>query len=256
MLKPIGPCSTPSKPLSPTSYLLEGFYLINTFMNNILDIPRKLYFHCALMSRYKEVVVDQIKMFSQKDIFNHIEVHFCVVGNISLFPKSFIRTKKYHIHHLGDNFDEYEFPTLKLLYRDAIDSSDEYHIGYIHSKGVSKTNDDDQKRGDNWRRSMMNVCVENWKSCVFLLSLCDACGWRWHPDIGEMGRFGVDVRDTHGFFYGNYWWTTASYIRTLKPIYQINQKNRYEAQMWIAKTNKKNIRYCCLRDNKVYSYSK
>jgi hypothetical protein len=161
---------------------------------------------------------------------------------------------------MGDCIDQYEFPTLRLLQEQSYKFNERTVIGYMHSKGVSKTKEnsspDQINHVDIWRENMMKSNIDNWSNILFSLSVSDVCGWHWVENIHFMANlFNVDIRNSKGYFEGNFWWSTSDFIKTLPDLNKINQFNRWEAEMWIGKSNQSDRKYFCLKSGKIYRYN-
>lgn len=110
--------------------------------------------------------------------------------------------------------------TLQAVWEDARNSADEYAVLYMHTKGAA--NDLDSSAA--WRRSMTRALVTDWEAHVARLEDgYDAVGSHWvkAPEWPEQ----------EPFFAGNFWWSKASYLRTLEP--PLNE-TRWQAETWLS----------------------
>jgi hypothetical protein len=92
---------------------------------------------------------------------------------------------------------------------------------YAHTKGASSRSE----LAKQWRRSMTEDLIKNWKLCVAKLALVDAVGSHWLKS-GE-----PEHRDHDHFFAGNFWWATTNYLATLPKI---KNEHRFQAEGWIG----------------------
>jgi hypothetical protein len=129
------------------------------------------------------------------------------------------------------NFDElkvfnkdtpelFEWLTLENLWSDAMESTEEYYILYIHNKGVTHT-DYAIKHAKYWRQYMLYFCVTKWQNCI--------------KELEKFNAVGVDLSQENDniWFVGNFWWTKSSYVKKLEnPIKFIN--DRMYAEMWLG----------------------
>jgi len=121
----------------------------------------------------------------------------------------------------------YETGTLRALWRAAMDEMPaSAHVLYLHTKGASKEHADDA-RWDEWRRYLLWAVVERWQDCLrafdhgpYTAAGAEMC---WSPQREHVAPF----------FCGNYWWTTASYLRGLDPRF-LDARNRWTAEDWIG----------------------
>lgn len=114
--------------------------------------------------------------------------------------------------------------TLHYLWEHVQDHDED--ILYAHTKGTHS----DTPFNHAWRRAMTKYVVEDWGLMYSLMNGLnddlgtDVAGVCWIPRQAEWSP---------GFFAGNFWLATASYLRTLPdPLHQ--QSNRFEAERWIG----------------------
>lgn len=151
---------------------------------------------------------------------------------------------------LYTNNGVHEDHTHHKIYTDAMNTTEEYAICYMQSKGVIqyiKSNLSELKKYYYWRNYLNWGNLENWKFCNWALDTHDVAG--------------VDYQtDPVPHFRGTMFWTKASHVR-LMPDPQTDEwwtelkskttdqwiKNcapRFKAEMWITSKS----------DTKVYSF--
>jgi hypothetical protein len=121
--------------------------------------------------------------------------------------------------------DGWEQVTLSAIHADVRDARlvpGECAVLYMHTKGAYRDTDDNA----SWRRSMTSKIVPSWEDCVRLLEDHDAVGCHWvrAPEWPEQPPF----------FAGNFWWSRASYLRTLPPP---DTESRWKAETWVSLGN-------------------
>jgi len=220
-----------------------------------------LYFHCALMGRYKEVITEQFSLLRKNNIFQKMKVLISFIGKDKPFIYKLFQKLPCEIIYQGKDLEQFEFPTLKLLQQRSLQEKDRQLVGYIHSKGVSHFQGDSSGFSlieiDNWRKDMMSFSIEGFENVIPILNGCQVCGWDWIDRNDHRRDFlvngGVIPLKLKGFFGGNFWWTTNKYIQTLPPIDSLNLKQRCEAEVWIGRTILSSARYFCFKKNKLFS---
>ena len=126
--------------------------------------------------------------------------------------------------HCLDNTNEFENPTIKLLYSFCKMNPD-YKVLYMHTKGVSYSSDHVFLPGvKSWNRYMRHCLIDYCSNCLNLLRIYDAVGCNYR-------------QTEHGnpqHYSGNYWWANASYIRHLPIAYL---KDKYDPEFWLLQNN-------------------
>lgn len=133
-----------------------------------------------------------------------------------------------HYIHVGRSCAKFEIPTLQSLIFLANDDKlhEDSHLLYMHTKGVSYANI--PKPVHDWRTYMLYFMVNLWEKCYYLLKSdeFDVIG----TNI-RMLNIRHNLKDVTGpMIMGNYFWTTAKYIRSLPPL---NNQNKYSAELFI-----------------------
>jgi hypothetical protein len=120
--------------------------------------------------------------------------------------------------------DGYEQVTLQALYTWLHQTPGEFAILYAHTKGAHRQNEHE----DGWRRLMTRELVTTAPRCRKLLTKgYDTVGCLWMtPERNTLPPVPV----TTPFYGGNFWWATASYLRTLPPV----GNSRHDAEFWIG----------------------
>lgn len=115
-----------------------------------------------------------------------------------------------------------ELATMKIM-RDWLKPG--WAVLYHHIKGIQHP----MHHGfHNWRRSMERVCVWRWRTCVNkLIEGYETVGAHWllNPMPGQK------------YWAGNFWWATSEYLMTLPPFDPDTHERRYEAEVWIGKSD-------------------
>jgi len=101
---------------------------------------------------------------------------------------------------------------------------DDVPVLYAHTKGAR----DQSTWNTNWRRSMTEHVVTDWRRCVSLLAAgYDTVGCHWI----RPGDHDCPHETTSPFYGGNFWWANASYLRRLPPV---ANASRFDAEAWIG----------------------
>ena len=127
----------------------------------------------------------------------------------------------------------FEIPTLNMMHSFS-KRNPESKILYLHTKGVSYQTIP-QKVVD-WTNMMLYFLIND--DCIKLLDRHDIVGCNYKED-------------PHPHFSGNFWWTRARYVTTLKPI---ETTLKYDAEWWIFTKNASNPSYYSLHNSNINHY--
>jgi hypothetical protein len=121
--------------------------------------------------------------------------------------------------HWEEAGDGWEQVTLMKARADLLESSDEYAVLYMHTKGAAN----DLDSSASWRRSMTRALTVNWEDCVSYLE-------HGYDVVGCHHVRSPEWPEQVPFFAGNFWWARASYLRTLEaPL----NETRWQAETWV-----------------------
>lgn len=139
---------------------------------------------------------------------------------------------KYELCYFGNNFDQYEFPTLNLLDQYCKEGGEE-SVMYCHTKGVSSP---EHLCKRYWRKAMIKSVISDWRRCVSLLDDNELVGYNLHR---PRQRGAVPIH-----FSGNWWWVKPDYVRTCLPIlvlqktpkfitHWLSTSPRFQCEFWL-----------------------
>jgi hypothetical protein len=136
--------------------------------------------------------------------------------------------QKVSVKYTSESLEEYEFPTLKLLYDKCL--KEDCIVWYIHTKGVFNRRRRHPKFGkrDKWRDILEFYTISCWRSCLkaLLVNNYSTCGPYLDFDrLSNRGKF---------YYYGgNFWWAKSSHIRNLDNPLNCDISNRWMAEGWL-----------------------
>jgi hypothetical protein len=195
-------------------------------------------YHIACIGDWVSVFNDQINTMLNSGLLKVVEkVYLSVILSCDddlFLIREKIKDLNIEISYTSKNFKEYEFPALKLI--TEICRLNNCKIFYIHTKGVSITEDNmgfyhgstdiNHLRNcvNDWRKYMEYFIIENYETCLNVLDKYDACG--------------VNLTSTPTkHFSGNFWWSTSNHINNLTNIDDVNKGHRWNAEFWIGSNN-------------------
>lgn len=112
----------------------------------------------------------------------------------------FFSDPKFRLLHETDDKSNFERSTLNLLYLHSADAIDDFHVLYIHSKGVQHNNRN--AAVTDWVKYLSYFNIYKHEKCIRELAHNDAVG----VNLSKLPQV---------HFSGNFWWSTSSHIRTL-----------------------------------------
>lgn len=193
-----------------------------------VNIQVRGYWHVYAVNNWMKVVSEQIQIMLRNGLYDScksISVGFIgSPGDLSRFLKLISNYDYMNIVNVlfsSDVKDAFEYPTLEMLKSDSDAAEDEFYGFYIHTKGVTKLDDNCK----NWRDHMNHYVLNMWRVSVAALHIGkEVTGCNWLPARHNW-------RD---HFSGNFFWFRSNYTKTLRPIMELKRDNRYEAEMWIC----------------------
>jgi hypothetical protein len=189
--------------------------------NPIVPLPLRVWYHCAVMGNYRDVVREHAAIFSALDLHPTA----CVVGDKEGADwVSTIWPVAYH----SENLRDYETPTLQKLWEDCR-ANPTGAVLYCHTKGVGSP----QHVGKAaWRRLMDRHVIGDYEANLQRLTVADIVGVDWQHN------------KSHPHFSGNFWMARADWIARLDsptdyragggPWIAGNPWDRMHAEMWLG----------------------
>lgn len=195
-----------------------------------MTVPINIFYHVLLVNHWREVVTEAITAIKTSGL--HAETTTIYVGCLGtteefesckqLFKDNGIEnTEFYH----SENIEEYEFFTLKVM-KLVCDLSPLFYGFYIHSKGISYKADPEKKAGKVWRDYMLHWVIKEWRMNYKAMNLkfagYDLCAVKIIPKRVSPSE------STHAS--GNYFAFNSEYIKSLKPVEDVDCTNRFDAE--------------------------
>lgn len=197
----------------------------------------KGFYHICMINHWQEIVNIQLDCMIKSGLYDKSEcIYVGAVGSIQEYEKMkklSHRYKKLILSVYDTNLLRYEFLTLNQLWVHAC--KDRKFFGfYIHTKGVSFPGNEG---GKYWLDYMNYYNLTTWDEArKKLFEGYDICGVKLRTD-----------QDSPAYklhYSGNFWWFDSIYIRSLRCPLFMNQRDRFEAEMWIG-TGKPKVAVLC-----------
>jgi hypothetical protein len=217
---------------------------------------KKIYgfYFVALMGEWEPIVNDQISKLFSSELYGktnklYVRIFYNNSKDLDILISKLSKYDKVSIDYTNKN--EYEFGILNKM--QELSKNDDFYCYYLHSKGVSKTNN----RGliepiKSWRIYMEYFLIEKYNLCLNELnSGWDAVGVkiRLTPNKFWWENSNLGYRPRH--FSGNFWWSKSDFIKKLPDIKVLSLCDRHEAEFWIGYSNGK---LKCIHDTKEAGY--
>lgn len=191
------------------------------------------FWHICMINKYQEIISEQLDLMVSSGLYDRSKNIFvsCVGSDSELqnVNKLLEKYNKIKIQSHRENIEEYEFPALEMI-QNASKSNDSFRCFYIHTKGVSWP---DHEGGKHWRDYMNYYIIEKWKDNIDRLSSgYDTCGVK-------LISKGFPLH-----YSGNFWWANSEYIKKLKPVSDLDKKDRFSAEMWLCSNNPNTSTLC------------
>jgi hypothetical protein len=192
-------------------------------------VPVQGWFHIAAMGAGDYIAAELHGRLMQSGLYRASDIiHVTLLGDRAQSDRMneliFSKHQKYKVEHISEDVTEYEWASLRHLYKTAKEGKD-YHLWYIHTKGASNSRPDVplsiQKNIRRWRDIMSHYTIGEHRKCRYLLKT-------GHDTVGSLLRWNTGC--IAPYYAGNFWWATADYIRTLPEP----EGNRSSAEGWIS----------------------
>jgi hypothetical protein len=185
------------------------------------------FYHFSTIGSYwRSIVNEQMSLAHLSGIINaSVNIYVTGLGKIDdnkTIYNTFADPK--FIYEYDTKTDLYEFPTLKKLEKFCLHNNQSL-VWYAHSKGASH----EDNNMALWRDVMNYFVLDKWQHCHGLLSSTNytTCGAILTLDsVRERGR--------NTYYAGNMWWAKCSHVNRLKRIEKIDQKDRYNAELYVT----------------------
>lgn len=208
-----------------------------------LGLPIIGVYHVMCINDWQQMVKEQIEELKKSGLYERMKTLYLSVVTSNEEDLSFLQElagSKSCVITVNENPKVYEFPAIDYIYKRS--QNDDFLVFYFHTKGISYV----RSKGGNtqnqnfdklrlyvsqWRTMMQYFIFIKWKDAVRSLSEYDCYGCcvnNWQPP------------HYYTFYQGNFWWSKASYIRTIKPLTEQDRRNRYRAESWLCQ-NTQNI---------------
>lgn len=195
------------------------------------------YFHVALMQNLGgfSVASEMHGRLLQSGLYDATDViNIVILGdkNQADFFIDYVVNKhaKYKLRFHNHDISLFEWPTLSCIYEDCKVSNND--VWYVHTKGTSNCRLDVplriQRNIRSWRGVMCHQVIGRHQFCKDLLN-------KGVDATGAFYQKGVNC------FSGNFWWSKASHIRTLKEP----KGTRNEAELWICSNTQAKYESLC-----------
>lgn len=190
--------------------------------------PLLVYLHVCMIGIWHKVVKNLLTKIYDSSLMDNVDkVRVVALGpskdELAKLQELIEPYHKCEIRLQVDDMSNYERTTLNLMWDDAASSSGDYNILYLHSKGVTKTETEMQDRMEDWVDFMCHYLIFHYEKATYLLDHgADVCGCNY-----------TTLPKPH--FSGNFWWSTASYLKTLPR--EIDPKDYLAPEMWLFTKN-------------------
>ena len=160
-----------------------------------------IYFHICRMNNWKEIVEKLWTDIRASGLYDKVtEIRAVAVGETKETPPVFFSDPKFRLLHETDDKSNFERSTLNLLYLHSADAIDDFHVLYIHSKGVQHNNRN--AAVTDWTKYLSYFNIYKHEQCIRELAHNDAVGVNLS-----------NAPQVH--FSGNFWWSKPSHIKRL-----------------------------------------
>lgn len=205
-----------------------------------MPIPIIIYYHCLFsiedqfLPSAVEIVMEQMAAFKQSGLADsasefHVGINSGEEGAAfaGLFPEK--ATLTFHGIQCRN-----ELRTILMIEERLKTLDGEAYLLYTHAKGC--THPDGDYLRTRWRSCMMRNLVHNWRTCIIDLD-------KGYESVGCHFMQPPATPPKQYIFGGNFWWSRASYLRTLPSVMERERikisgldslESRFESEVWLG----------------------
>ena len=180
----------------------------------------KVFFHTYIYKNWRLVYDDLMQKIVDSGLINNAEINV-VYTNADRFPDDAIIDG---VNYINGGNNQFEYPTLSLLYEFAKQDENNSNILYFHTKGVSRSSNN----VTDWKNMMAYFNIEKWEDRVEELKQFDATGC----NLSKGHQQGMRAM----WFAGNFWWSKSDYVKKLQDP-NTWKSNRLMAEFWLGMAN-------------------
>ena len=189
-----------------------------------------VYIHVGCVSHWESVFEKLIALLHSSGLYEKVDKIRC--GVLTTVPVPQLFRDKIEVVVLSSDLSLYETPTLHALHEHA--QQEDFQVLYLHTKGVTRSN----PGVVDWVDLLAHFNIERHEECIAGLEAHDAVG--------------VNLGGKPLHYSGNFWWSKASHLRTLKPLvydcynapeYWVTSGPGKYLSLWESKVNHYQQRY-------------
>jgi hypothetical protein len=181
-----------------------------------------VYVHVCCLNHWRDVFASLIHKIKDSGLYDVVKGIRCGVVGEDVDASAF-DDPKITIVRRSHDVTVYETSTLNLLHEHA--QREEFNVLYVHTKGVSYGPDSDRFANvRDWVEYLGHFNIYRHRTCRALLHTHDAVG---------VNLQGGENEDDALHYSGNFWWSKASYLRTLNPC---EQTSHNAPEFWLTET--------------------
>ena len=197
----------------------------------------RCYINVACVGNVNEVLASLCTQIEESGLYEALEK--CVLvcnGGISELKTP--QGDKWEVIHANPGISKCEFPTLELLWEDAMKTPEDYKILYLHTKGVTKPGN---VNISDWREYLAHFNISQWRDRIEELNIFDCVGVNLQGDPKDFesspSEWGYTKTPLH--YSGNFWWCHADHVRKLpNPVTMPPDQDYFRwrmcCEMWVC----------------------
>ena len=214
----------------------------NLYKNNkeSHELPKIVCFiHSCTINNWKEILFRQLNRLCTSGLYEKLDGIYLNIATEEMenfeIPDFLRKFSKLQIK-LTRGLERYERSTLEWLNEFCQSCTENVHILYLHSKGVSRYKTFHEPYVKDWINLMETILIDNHSTCLKYLEKVDTCSVNFLP-----------LPSPH--FSGNFWWGNSDYIKQLN--HEIGP-DYLSPELWILTND--HIRFCCIFHSNINHY--
>jgi hypothetical protein len=213
-----------------------------------------IYINVAIINNVGDILNNIVENIFNSGLYDFCDRIFLIVnGDLNKLDLNFLKPK-FELIVENDNVSKCEFPTISKIWKDC--NNEEIIVLYLHTKGVSKPNDEKIK---DWVNLMIYFNIIKWEERVNDLKNFDCSGVNLNGNKDDLNfspdTWGVNKAPLH--YSGNFWWSKSDHIKKLPNPYSWVPDDDYfkwrvMCEMWLCQIEES--KYKCAWQSNVNHY--
>lgn len=197
-----------------------------------------IYINIAMVGSVNQVLWDLLVKIKESGLYDKCNKIYLIFNGDRKHLAFNLVSEKYQIIDSNPDISKCEFPTLEYIWSDCQNSTEDFYVLYLHTKGVTKPHSQNVK---DWTNYLSYFNINKWSDRLKELEENDCTGVNFCGNPDDLNEHPA----TWGYgkapqcYAGNFWWSKSSHIKKLpNPVKWAPDSNllrwRMMCEMWLC----------------------